>query len=249
MPSISRSLLLILFLVLFALDGTAKPKPRKAKKKTRSQVTLPVDLGIGPTTNWFTGPVGDDQGAHYGLKLELAAIIDKATIKQNRKRIPKKYRNMALKMDEIVYRPFWWLPDSLLISPKVRNAYAYGVTLRPVGLGLSFLNNSAFKLTLGAGLVLTYAYLGNDQWMAQGYQRNTMHFLRPGADAKAELLLKLSRSFLVSVGWDSHFYPPQRLGAGITDGWGAKPLDHSLWHNGQGFLLLHFRFPYSTTLP
>lgn len=134
------------------------------------------------------------------------------------------------------------------LSPKLHHAFAYGVTLRPVALGLSFLNNSAFKLTLGAGLVLSYAYLGNDHWKTQGYKDNNMHFLRPGANAKAELLFKLSPSFLVSVGWDSYFYPPQRIGAGILDEWGERPLDNSLWHNGQAFVLLHFRFPYSTTL-
>lgn len=246
--------LLLALVVLVAIAGEGLGKPRKKKKakkkraKTSSTVTVPVDVGIGPTTNWFTGVIGDDQRDHYGLKLDVAAIIDQQTIKANKKRIPKKYRKMALKMKEFVYRPFWWLPDSLLISPKLNNSFMYGVTLRPIGLGLSLIDNGFMKFSLSAGLVLTYAYMGNDNWVDKGYSNDSMHFLRPGADAKAELLLKLSKSFLVSVGWDSYFYIPQRIGEGPLEEMGDNFMEESVWHNGQGFVMLHFRFPYTTKL-
>lgn len=248
-----RALTLVVALVLIvAMAGDAFAKPRKRKKKKRakakSTITVPVDVGVGPTANWFTGPIGDDQRSHYGLKLDIAAIIDQKTIKKNKKRIPKKYRKMALKMKEFVYRPFWWLPDSVLISPKQNNSFMYGVTLRPIGLGLSLINNNAMKFSLSAGAVLTYAYMGNDTWKESGYENDAMHFLRPGVDAKAELLFKLSASFLVSVGWDSYFYVPQRIGAGPLEEVGEDPLEGTAWHNGQAFVMMHFRFPYTTTL-
>jgi len=244
------TLVLALFIVVaMAGDGLGKPRKKKRKKrrsKAKSTITVPVDVGIGPTTNWFTGVIGDDQQFHYGLKLDIAAIIDQKTIKKNKKKIPKKYRKMALKMKEFVYRPFWWLPDSLLISPKLDKSYMYGVTLRPIGLGLSLINNNAMKLSLSAGLVLTYAYMGNDTWEDNGYANDSMHFFRPGFDAKAELLLKLSKSFLVSVGWDSYLYLPQRVGEGPFEDLGENILEEAVWHNGQAFVMLHFRFPYTT---
>jgi hypothetical protein len=243
------TLAVVLFVVFsMAGDGLAKArkKKRKKRKKAKAAITVPVDVGLGPTANWFTGVIGDDQQFHYGLKLDISAIIDQQTIKKNKQRIPKKYRKMALKMKEFVYRPFWWLPDSLLISPKLDKSYMYGVTLRPIGLGLSLINNNFMKFSLSAGLVLTYAYMGNDGWVDGGYANDSMHFLRPGIDAKAELLLKLSKSFLVSVGWDSYLYIPQQIGEGPFEGLGEDPLENSVWHNGQAFVMLHFRFPYKT---
>ncbi len=244
-------LLTLVLLVAMAGDGLGKTRKKKAKKKrpkVASTITVPVDVGIGPTANWFTGVIGDDQQFHYGLKLDIAAIIDQQTIKANKQRIPKKYRKMAMSMKEVVYRPFWWLPDSFLISPKLNHSFMYGVTLRPIVLGLPLIDNGFMKFSLSAGLLVTYAYMGNDTWVDKGYAKDSMHFLRPGADAKAELLLKLSKSFLVSWGWDSHFYVPQRVGAGPLEGLGENLLEESVWHNGQAFVMLHFRFPYTTKL-
>jgi hypothetical protein len=242
--------LLVVLFVIFSMAGEgfakARKKKRKKRKKAKATITVPVDVGIGPTANWFTGVIGDDQQFHYGLKLDIAAIIDQQTIKKIKKRIPKKYHKMALKMKEFVYRPFWWLPDSLLISPKMDKSYMYGVTLRPVGLGLSLFNNDFVKFSLSAGLVLTYAYMGSDGWVESGYANDSMHFLRPGVDAKAELLLKLSKSFLISLGWDSYLYIPQRVGEGPLEDLGENLLEDSVWHNGQAFVMLHFRFPYRT---
>ncbi len=243
--------LAVMLFVVFSMAGDGfskgrKKKRKKRRKKAKATITVPVDVGIGPTANWFTGAIGDDQQFHYGLKLDIAAIIDQQTIKKNKKRIPKKYRKMALKMKEFVYRPYWWIPDSFFISPKLDNSYMYGVTLRPIGLGLSLINNNAMKFSLSAGLVLTYAYMGNDTWVESGYSNDSMHFLRPGVDAKAELLLKLSKSFLISLGWDSYLYVPQRVGEGPLEELGENLLEESVWHNGQAFVMLHFRFPYTT---
>jgi hypothetical protein len=241
--------LVALMLVAAADDALAKKAKRKAKKKKKGKatITVPVDVAVGPTANWFTGPIGDDQFFHYGLKFDVGAIIDQKTIQANKHRIPKKYRGMAGKMKEFVYRPFWWLPDSLLISPDMGHGQMYGITFRPIGLGLSLINNNFMKFSLSAGAVLTYAWMANDTWVSEhGYEADSMHFLRPGVDAKAEVLLKLSKGFLLSFGWDSYFYVPQRIGAGPFDELGENVLEESAWHNGQAFVLLHFRFPYTT---
>jgi hypothetical protein len=243
--------LMVLVLALGSADALAKKKKRKKKrkKKASSSITVPVDVGIGPTANQWFGTIATDQQFHWGLKLDLAAIIDQKTIKANKHRIPKKYRGMASKMKEFVYRPFWYLPDSLLLSPKTENGQMFGVTLRPIGLGLSLLDSGFLKLSLSAGLVLTGAYMSNDLWMSDhGYDSDSMWFLRPGANVKATLLFKLSKSFLVSMGYDAYGYVPQTLGRDFWEEVGENLMEDSAWLNGQAFVMLHFRFPYTTTL-
>jgi hypothetical protein len=93
---------------------------------------------------------------------------------------------------------------------------------------------------------LTYAYIHSDL-----AEIPTTHFLRPGLDVGAELEIPFSRSFLISLGWASGFYLPQQLGSfglGAADSNADVPLADTLWHFGQAFLKLHFRFPYSTRL-
>ncbi|MCA9537237.1 MAG: hypothetical protein KC620_00030 [Myxococcales bacterium] len=201
-------------------------------------MTVPVDLGIGPAFHFITGPIQDDQSPHYGLKISLKAIITREVIEQNKSKIPKKYRGMASKIDEARFSPSIFIPDTLFISPRFENTAMYGISWRPIGLDLPLIKKP--RLAIGIGLDLTYAYLDSDL-KALG----TTHFLRPGLDAKAEFEVPITDSFLISVGWMSVFYPPQKVGGGIFT-WGE--LDESIWHLGQAFVQLHFRFPYTTTL-
>lgn len=243
--------LMVLVLALGSADALAKKKKRKKKKKKKasSSITVPVDVGIGPTANQWFGTIGTDQQFHWGLKMDLAAIIDQKTIRANKHRIPKKYRGMASKMKEVVYRPFWYLPDSLLLSPETGNGQMWGVTFRPMGLGLSLIDSGFLKLSLSAGLVLTCAHMSNDLWISKhSYDSDSMWFLRPGANVKATLLLKLSKSFLVSLGYDAFAYVPQTLGRDFWEEVGENLMEDSAWLNGQAFVMLHFRFPYTTRL-
>ena len=244
--------LVVLVMALGSADALAKKKKRKKKRKKKgssSAITVPIDVGIGPTANQWLGTIADDQQFHWGLKMDLGAIIDQKTIKANKHRIPKKYRGMATKMKEFVYRPLWYLPDSLLLSPKRNNGQMWGVTFRPIGLGVSLINSGFLKLSLSAGLVLTGAYMSNDLWVSDhAYDSDSMWFLRPGANAKATLLLKFSRSFLISVGYDAYAYVPQTLGRDFWEEVGENITQDSAWLNGQAFLMLHFRFPYTTRL-
>lgn len=197
----------------------------------RRGVEVPVDVGIGPAFYLISGPVFDDQPVHFGLKIDVAAVIDQAWIRRNQRNIPKQYRGVSKNVKEVRISPSIFIPDALIISPKIRNTGLYGVTWRPLSLSQSFGSQSA-KFSLGAGLLLTYAFLHSDVLP-------TTHFIRPGLDLKAEVELALSKQFLISFGWASGFYIPQRLG---SLGWG--PLSESMWHFGQAFLQLHFRFPY-----
>ncbi|WP_199746058.1 hypothetical protein [Corallococcus sp. AB030] len=200
------------------------------------KVTVPVDVGVGPAVFVFSGPIADDQLLHTGLKLSVDAVLDKEWLRKNQRAIPARYRKQAKQMDEIRISPSIFIPDSFIISPKYRDTGMYGVTFKPLGLGVP-LSSSPVRFKLGVGLVLTYAYIFSDTLP-------DTHFLRPGASLGADLEFQLAKSFLVSVGWESTFYVPQELGGlGLP-----ASLGDGIFHVGQAYLQLHFRFPYTTTL-
>lgn len=207
------------------------------------RVTVPIDFGIGPAMYLVSGRVAEDQ-LHAGLKISLQAIIDQQTLRAHPERIPRRFRAQAMRLKEVRISPSILIPDALIISPKLRNTALYGVTWRPISIALPLAQGDAARFALGAGLLLTYAYLSSDLATLP-----TTHFVRPGLDVGAELEIALGPRFLVSVGWSSGFYVPQQLGAfgtGTLDG--PEGLDATLWHFGQAFLKLHFRFPYTTSL-
>jgi len=233
-------LLAVVLVLALASGALAAPKKKAAKKKrAREPVTVTADVGVGPAAHFFTGPLQDDQTAHWGLKLDVQAIVDQATIRANQDRIPKKWRKQALQMEELRLSPFWWLPDTLVISPKLARTQMYGVVFRPLALGLALLRHPA-RFSVGAGVLATYLYI--DTSLFQG----GMHFLRPGVDLRAELEIPLGRAFALSLGWASQFYLPQEVGSGLR-GLGDG-IHHTIWHVGQAFVLFHFRFPYDVTL-
>ncbi|GEN06094.1 hypothetical protein SAMN05443572_102793 [Myxococcus fulvus] len=199
-------------------------------------VTVPVDVGVGPAAFLFFGPVFDDQPIHTGLKLSVEAVLDKDWLKKNQRAIPSRYRKYAKSVDEVRISPSIFIPDSLIISPKVRDTGMYGITWKPLGLGLP-LTSGPVRLAVGGGVLLTYAYLHSDTLA-------DTHFVRPGAELGVDLELQLSKSFLISLGWESALYVPQELGGlGLPD-----RVRDGIFHVGQAYLQFHVRFPYSTRL-
>jgi hypothetical protein len=216
------------------------PNKKSAKKKRppKRDWEVPVQVGVGPSLLFVTGPVQDDQSPHLGVRLSVEAIIQRALIEANLHRIPKKYRGMAKKVDEARIRPLWFLPNSLYVSPKQERVGLYGASFRPLGIGLPFTRTP--RISLGVGLLFTYLYVdGEDAGLG------TTHFLRPGLEPVLDIEIPFSDSFLTSIGWASGFYPPQRLGGPVFE-WGA--VDASIWHIGQAYLKLAFRFPHSVRL-
>jgi hypothetical protein len=209
-----------------------------AAEAQRRRVTAPVDIAVGPAALLFFGPVFDDQPIHTGLRINVEAVLDQEWLRKNQALIPRKQRGRASKMGEIRYAPavLGLIPETLIISPKYKNTGMYGATWKPLGIGLG-LTPSPVRLSLDAGLVLTYAYMYSDTLPAT-------HFLRPGLQVTADLEFQLSESFLVSLGWSSAAYIPQRVGTFSE----TKPLNGSIFHVGQAFLLLHFRVPYTVTM-
>jgi hypothetical protein len=229
-------------LVAAACSGLVGARPARAAEP----VTVPVDVGIGPAAYVITGRIAEDQPAHFGLKLSVQAIIDQATLHRHQDRIPPRMRQQVLKMKEVRFSPSILIPDALFISPAVQHTGIYGVTWRPISVGVSLVDSPGARLRLAAGLLATYAYIHSSLPTIP-----TTHFLRPGLDVGAELEVAVTRSFLVSFGWASGFYLPQELGGfglgAAAEGSGVA-LEDTLWHFGQAFLKLHFRFPYTTRL-
>lgn len=211
-----------------------------ARSAEAARVTVPVDVGAGPAVHLLNGRVFDDQPLHFGLKFSVQAIIDKRTIQRNNNRIPKDYRKAALALDEARISPSIFIPDTLFISPKVRNTGLYGVSWTPVGMDLPLFGKpgDVIRAGLSGELLLTAAFLHSDVLP-------TTFFLRPGAGVGAHIELQFTKTFLMSVGWTSGFYVPQELGGfGLGN---LDALDHSIWHVGQGWLKFHVRFPYTTS--
>jgi hypothetical protein len=201
-------------------------------------VEIPVDLGIGPAAHFITGPIQDDQLVHTGLVVSVQAIIDKAVIKKYKKRIPEQYRELALSMDEVRFSPSIFIPDTLIISPGYANTGMYGVSWRPIGVGVPLLKSKTLQLGVNAGARLSYLYIHSSSLASP------THFLRPGLDLKANCEVPLSTTVLLSFGWSSQAYIPQTVGGSII---GIGALDESIWHIGQAYLKVHYRFPYKVS--
>lgn len=217
--------MLTTLLPLFAASALAK------------KVEVPIDIGVGPAANLVTGPVYQDQSVHTGLVFSAEAVLEKKQLRKVKGQIPKQYRDMVMQMNEVRISHFL-VPDQFFISPK--GAFGggtgmWGIGFRPIGVNIPFVYEPGFRFKVGAGLRLTYAYLPSETLPSP------THFLRPGLDLKAEAEIPFSDTFLVSFGWNSQAYIPQEVGGSIL---AVGALDESIWHIGQGFLKLHFRFPY-----
>jgi hypothetical protein len=220
------------------LSAKRKKKRKKPPPPAANIVEIPINVGFGPAVHLFTGPIQDDQLLHYGLKLSVAAVIDRATIQKNKKRIPARYRSYVNRVGEVRISKIY-VPDTIFISPKTKNTQIFGVTFRPIGIGIPLIN-AGVRFKLGAGLLLTYAFIDSDTLL-----KDPMHFFRPGIDLKADFEIPFSAHFLMSFGWASHFYVPQKIGGPFLE---VDGLSDTVWHIGQGYLLFHIRFPYRTRL-
>ena len=210
--------------------------PALAKKK---EVTVPVEVGVGPAGHIVFGDMQKKQDFFYGARINLEAVIDKALIKQNKKKIPKKYRKMAMKLNEVRLRPgpLAYIPKTLLISPG-DNAM-YGAIWDLVGVGSGF-----GPLKLSADLQFAYAYLSY-QGETEGATQS-MHLIRPALAVSAHIPVMLTDSFGFDIGWRSSLMPPQELGGSPLSF--STDLEGTIWHIGQAYFALTFRIPYTTRM-
>lgn len=205
-----------------------------------AKVTVPIDVGVGPALLVPNGALYGAQPGYGAIALSGEAVIDKETLRKNKKKIPKQYRQMMKGVEEIrISKPY--IPHMLYLSPPVQDSWMLGGSFQPVSLGTSLVSRPKLSWDLDAGLLLTYAYITQPALYDGG-----MHFLRPGLALRTEVERELTDTFLISFGWESQLYVPQGLG----DSPFALPSDlsSSLWHLGGPFLKLHFRFPYTVKI-
>ena len=229
---------------------TRRSRSKRSRTRRSGEITVPVDVGAGPAFfvfgnpslehGAFAGPVVVDQFFHYGLRLSLAAVIDHEFIKKHPGLVPPKYRRMFEPGSVVYYRPavLALVPRNLIISPKLGNTGIYGATWDVLGLNLALITDPV-RWTAGASLVGTYAFIDSDAFASP------THFLRPGVDLGTKVRVPLGEDFALSLGWSSNFYLPQKIGGAIFE---TAKGDDALWHIGEGFLMLHYQFPYTTTL-
>ena len=208
-----------------------------AKKR---EVTVPVEVGLGPATHIIFGEMRQRQEYFYGARINIEAIINKALIKKYKKKVPKKYRRLALRLNEVRFRP-WPLsavPRTLFISPGERSMY--GAMWDLLGLGSGF---GALKVS--ADLQLAYAYL-NYGGSGDDASEESMHLLRPGLGLAAHIPVQLTDSLGLDIGWRSTLMPPQEVGASPMAF--SQELEGTIWHIGQAYVMFTFQIPYTTRL-
>ncbi len=226
--------------------ATRRQRKKRRRRRRAAEITVPVNVAVGPTANFITGPVQNDQLVHTGLKIDVYAVISQALIRQNIDRVPAQYRAMAQGMTEARYAPAVaaLIPHSLEISPAIPGVTGttgiYGATWSPFNVGLA-LTTSPVRLGLEVGLLAKLAYIHSEDLP-------DTFFARPGLGAQASLEIPFTDSFLISFGWTSQVYIPQKMGLTFEDFLTVGELDESIWHWGQAFVQLHFRFPYTTVM-
>jgi hypothetical protein len=155
--------------------------------------------------------------------------------------VPAKYRKMASQMDEFRYRPSLFIPDTIIISPKVAHTGMYGATWRLLPLAFNLFPERTTRVDLNVSLLTTYAFIHSDTLPSQ-----YMNFLRPGVDVGFEWTVPvLKDAFLISLGYASQFYLPQAVGGDVFEWAEDRP---SIWHVSQIFMVFHWRVPYEANL-
>lgn len=268
MSVLKQSLRLCAFMTMvMSLAVISAPGESLAKKKKKKEPTvIDVDIAVGGAGLMFPGAIQDDAAYHTSLRFDLKAIITQALIKKNKKRIPKKYRKLALKQKEIRFRPgvLAIIPTNVVISPQ-ENTSIYGANWSLVGLGVAP-SLGPLRLGIGAKLEVSAFYLSSDIDLTQtdtqadaqsmmmanmnaaSDEGTSMFFLRPGLSLAADLEIPLKKdAFAVSIGFKSTAYLPQDIGGGVGD-MNFDNLDNSMWLMHQVFLDFHFRVPYSVRL-
>lgn len=209
--------------------------------------TIDLNIGLGPSFYMFTGPIQEEQVPHFGLRLGLFAVPPRDVVRRKTRKASKRVKKALRNVDELRISHFL-IPQALIISPG-EHTQMYGATWRPLGINLPLLK--APRLTVGTGLVATYAFIDTDYGDDAPDNADKLppegstHFLRPGLTANAELEVPLGKAFRISLGWESAFYIPQELGKGIFE---IGDASKGIWHVGQVYVLFNLRTPYQTRI-
>ena len=223
---------------LNAQTKTTKSTQKRKSGAKNKHITVPIEIGVGPSMYHLGAMNGSDRLAHSAMSISGYAIISKKLIRKNKHLIPKEYRKMAMAQEEMRISKLW-IPESIILSPSQTGTSAIGASFRPVGINLiSSKKRQGLNLDLGARL--TYAYVNSSDPTL-----TTPHFIGLGIDAKAEYRIPLTKKNSLGLGWSSHIYLPQSSFSQAESG--TIPLEPSNWHVGQAIFKYYTRFPYKYT--
>lgn len=217
--------------VLSALSGSLLFAAGK-----KESVIVPVDLSAGPAFHVLPTPLSDGQSFLSGLAVEAFAVITPDVLKSQRDRIPKKWRRMISKDQELHIKPFYltFLPTTFLIHRGDRHE-AYAATWSLFGLNWVARPLSSLEAEFGLKLpTLTYAWIQSPR-----IEENDKVFWGIGATPRAQILWRITKSLHASASWDQHLYLP----IATTE---YTPQDRSPenWStHGVASLKLHVRLP------
>ncbi len=223
----SRVCSMLAVLVAVLLGGVARAAP----------LQVPVEVGLGPATHTWAGALGGDQPIHGGLVLTTDVVLDRAWLRRNKDRIPARWRGLVGAVDQVRIRPgaMVFVPESLILSPKLRDTGMVGASWRPFSVGVPFVTDPV-RIGADMGVRLTALYLWTDTVPTSEDPRDTF-FLRPGLDLQLDLVVPVTEAFRVRLGGDAHAYVPQGFG---TFGLGTP--GERMWLVARAFLELRVRF-------
>jgi hypothetical protein len=229
-------------------------QPQQPQQRQRAQpgvAEIPVQIGVGPAGYILAGPtfpslrfgglLYEDQPLHYGLRINITAVITGDLIRNHPGLVPRQYARQIMQAGEVRYRPgvLGLIPRSLYLTPPIGNAMSVGATWAPIGLGL-VLASSPVRVSVSGALIGTLMYIRSPSVATSNYL-----FARPGVELNLDFEIPLSERFLISLGWSSMVHVPQTLEATGLESLGMGGLDQqSLWHIGQFYVQGHYRVPY-----
>jgi len=226
-----------------ARDDKTRKRRARAPAKAPAKLEIPIEVAAGPILLVPSPPAVFDQPAHFGLQLELAAVVTQDLIRKHKNQIPPWARGVAGNLREAKVRPLWLaiVPDTIVISPQLKDTGMYGAMWRPFGLGVPLIDTDAFRAGVGANIMAAALLVhSNVLGVGAGGGQAFTFVLRPGITLRATAEVPLGDTLAVHFGWSSDFFVPQPFG---RTPWELAPLEDSLWHLGGPFLTLAYRFP------
>lgn len=201
-----------------------------------AEVEVPLELGVGPVTHTWLGAVGTDQFVHGGIVITSDIVLDRAWLRDNKDRVPERWRSLAGVVDEVRIRPVPYLPESLILSPRMNGTGMIGASWRPLSVGVPILT-SPVKVGVDAGVRLTGLVMWSRTLPSEADPKTTF-FLRPGLDLGADAVLPIDEMLSIRLGTDAHAYVPQGIGT-----FGIGDPGERMWLVWRTFLEFRVRVP------
>lgn len=202
----------------------------------KEEVIVPIDISAGPAFHMLPIPLADGQTFLGGIAIDAYAVVTPDVLKNQKDRIPKKWRKFIAQDQELQIKPFYLtlLPTTFLIHRGDRHE-AYAATWSFFGLNWVYRPLKPVDIEFGLKLpTLTYAWIQSPR-----IEEEDKTFFGIGATPRIQALWRVSRSVHLSAAWDENLYLPIATAE-------YTPTDRrkETWTtHGVASFKLHFRIP------